>query len=389
MPPETPAAATMPPTPPPPYAEDCHWMRRALVLARRGRPTHPNPLVGAVLVRDGQRIAEGWHNGVGTPHAEAAAFAAAGAGAACGATIYVTLEPCVHPVNRDGTPRTSCVARCLEAGVARVVCAMTDPDERVAGQGIAALREAGVEVTVGVEEPAARALNAAYIKHRETGLPYIIHKAAMTLDGKIAAPGGDAKWITGEPARAWAHRRLRHEADAILVGVGTVLADDPELTTRLPRGNGRDPLRVLLDSRLRTPPGARVVRPGTLILGAAGQADAARRAALETAGAEVVLLPPDEAGRVEASAAARLLAERGKLSVLLEGGGEVAASFWQAKLIDKIVFFVAPKVIGGRDAESPVEGAGLSRSMADAAQVGTLTVKRLGEDIVLEGEVKR
>lgn len=366
---------------------DARLMRRALVLARRAR-THPNPMVGAVIVKEERIIGEGWHQGVGTPHAEAAAFTAAGE-AARGATIYVTLEPCSHTHNGDGSPRISCASRCLSAGVSRVVVAMVDPDERVSGRGIALLKDAGVAVSVGLEEKTARALNAAYIKHRTTGYPYITHKAAMTLDGKIAAVGGDSRWITGERARAWSHRHLRHRADAIVVGVGTVLADDPSLTTRLPGGNGQDPLRVILDSRLKTPRTAQVARAGTLFIAAMGKAESERIAALQETGAEVMELPEVLDGYIDLDTIARLLAERGIYNILLEGGGELASAFWQAKLVDKAVFFIAPKVIGGREAKSPVEGAGLSRSMADAVTLGRLTVRRFGQDIALEGEVTR
>ncbi len=370
-------------------ADDIRYMRRALRLARRGR-THPNPMVGAVLVKNGQVVGEGFHLRKGEPHAETAAFAAAAAAsgeAARGATLYVTLEPCSF----TGGGRTPCTARCVAAGVARVVGAMTDPDARVSGQGFAQLRAAGVAVTVGVEEAAARAMNRAYIKHRQTGLPYIVHKAAMTLDGKIATETGSSKWVTGEAARSYVHR-LRDRADAIVVGVGTVLADDPELTARLPRGNGHDPLRVIIDSRLRTPPESRAVRvskvpsAGTLVVTVDG-ADKTKRARLEAAGAEVVTLPANGTGQVDAAAAARLLAERGALSVLLEGGGELAASFWEAGLVDKALFFIAPKIIGGRAAKTPVEGAGRT-AMSKAIELASLKFRRFGPDVALEGEVK-
>jgi diaminohydroxyphosphoribosylaminopyrimidine deaminase/5-amino-6-(5-phosphoribosylamino)uracil reductase len=266
---------------------------------------------------------------------------------------------------------------------------MVDPDERVSGRGIAELRDVGVAVSVSLEETTARALNAAYIKHRTTGYPYIIHKAAMTLDGKIAAAGGDSRWITGERARAWAHRQLRHRADAILVGVGTVLADDPSLTTRLPRGNGQDPFRVIIDRELKTPRTAKVARAGTLFIAAKGKAEKERITALQETGAEVMELPELSNGYIDLETVARLLAERGMYTILLEGGGELASAFWQANLIDKAVFFIAPKVIGGREAKTPVEGAGLSRSMADAVTLGRLTIRRFGQDIALEGEVTR
>jgi len=369
--------------------KDARFMDRALQLAQRGR-THPNPMVGAIVVRDGQIVGEGFHPRRGEAHAEAFAFADAGE-AARGATLYVTLEPCSHT---DGG-RTPCVARCLRAGVARVVGAMTDPDGRVSGRGFAQLRAAGVEVVDGVREAAARRLNRAYVKHRTTGLPYVTHKAAMTLDGKIAASGGDSKWITGEPARRYVHRHLRHRADALVVGIGTVLADDPTLTTRLPRGNGHDPLRVLIDSGLRTPPGAAAVRAaatspaGTLIVGSQGRAGAAaRRACLEAAGAEVVLVPPDVQGRADVRAVARLLAERGALDVLLEGGSELAASFWEGGLVDNALFFIAPKIVGGRAAPTPLAGTGIATVMADAVCLERLNVRRFGQDIALEGEVQ-
>ena len=365
--------------------DDASHMRRALRLALRGR-THPNPRVGAVVVNDGRVVGEGFHPRRGEPHAEAFAFADAGE-AARGATLYVTLEPCSF----TGGGRTPCSRRCLDAGVARVVVAHVDPDPRVSGQGIAQLRERGVEVLVGVEEARARAMNAPYIKHRTTGLPYVTHKAAMTLDGKIATTTGDSKWVTGEAARARVHR-LRDQADAILVGLGTARADDPALTTRLPAGNGHDPLRVILDSGLRLAPESAVVQvartsaAGTLVVGAEG-ADRERRARLEAAGAEVALLPPDRNGRVDVTALARHLAERGALSVVLEGGGEVAGSFWEAGLVDRVLFFIAPRIVGGRAAKTPVEGAGRA-AMADAIRIGRLRVRRFGPDVALEGEVE-
>lgn len=360
--------------------DDLHWMRRALALAARGR-THPNPRVGAVVVKEGVAIGEGWHRGVGTPHAEAMALAAAG-GAARGAALYVTLEPCFHTFREDGTPRFPCARRCLEAGIVRLVCAMEDPDPRVAGRGFGQIRAAGVATTVGLLEARAQELNRAYTKHRTRGLPYVLHKAAMTLDGKIATAAGDARWVSGAAARAAVHR-LRNQADAVLVGVGTVLADDPELTTRLLRGRGRDPVRVLFDSRLRTPPGARVMRPGTLVFAAEG----ATNPALAASGAEILCVPPDAEGRVDVRMAARRLAERGLLSCLLESGGALAAAFYAAGLVDRTLFFVAPKLIGGADAPTPVEGPGLAPRMAEALRLTKLRVRRYGEDVALEAEV--
>lgn len=364
--------------------DDAAFLRRALTLAGRGR-THPNPRVGAVLVRDGVVVGEGWHRGLGTPHAEAMAFAAAG-DAARGATLYVTLEPCSHERRADGSVREPCARRCLEAGVARVVCAMEDPDRQVSGGGFARLRAAGVALEVGLYAERARELNRAYVKHRATGLPFVLHKAAMTLDGKIAAVGGDARWVSGERSRAAVHR-LRARVDAVAVGVGTVLADDPSLSVRLPRGNAPDPLRVVLDSRLRTPPGARVSGPGTVVLTTEAAAETAARAVLEARGVRVVGLPADGSGRVDARAAALWLASEGLLEVLLESGGALAAAFHGAGLVDAVWFFVAPKLIGGASAPTPVDGAGLSDRMAGALRLTKMRVRRYGEDVSLEARV--
>lgn len=367
---------------------DIRFMRRALTLAARGKHTHPNPKVGAVIVKGGVIIGEGWHKGVGTPHAEAMAFTSVEPGRqkTQGATVYTTLEPCFPTERLDGTPRIPCVARCLKAGVSRVVSAMIDPDARVNGKSFAQLAAAGVAVTIGVEEAKARALNLPFIRHRETGLPYITHKTAMTLDGKIAAVGGDSQWVTGEAARGYAHR-LRDRADAIIVGIGTLLQDDPQLTTRLRGGrNGHDPIRVIIDSRLRTPTTARAARAGTLIL-TTDAADAARKSELESCGVEVISLPMDDAKRVDVTAAAQFLAGRGLLDILLESGGALAAAFWGARLVNYALFFVAPKIIGGADAATPIDGEGIARRMEEAVQLDRLRLRRFGADIALEGEV--
>ena len=362
------------------------FMRRALLLARRNLHTHPNPRVGAVVVQNGQIVGEGWHNGPGTPHAEAMAFAQAGE-LARGATIYVTLEPCSHTHNPDGSPRVPCAQRCLKAGVSRVIGAMVDPDTRVSGRGFAQLKAAGVLVEIGVLEAEARVLNEAFIRHRTTGLPFITHKAALTLDGKIAAPGGDSKWITGEKSRAYVHRHLRNESDALIVGVKTVLSDNPQLTTRLPAGNAHHPLRVVIDSRLQTPSDFQVAAPNTLFVGAKGLASDNDAERLRQTGADVLLLPPDETGRVSVVALAEHLAHIGALSVLLESGGTLAASFWQAGLISRAVYFFAPKIIGGTSAPTAIDGPGLSEAMAGAQQMGKITVRRFGSDVALIADV--
>ncbi len=366
-------------------------MRRALLLARRNLRTHPNPRVGAVVVKGGEIVGEGWHNGPGTPHAEAAAFAQAG-DRARGATIYVTLEPCSHTHNPDGSPRVPCAQRCLDAGVSRVVGAMVDPDTRTSGRGFELLRHSGVAVTIGVEEDAARSLNEAFIRHRLTGLPFITHKAALTLDGKIATATGDSKWITGEASRAFVHEHLRHEADAIVAGVGTVLADNPQFTVRTgkrAKGNAKPPLRVLIDSSLRTPQGFHAVGPNSLFIGAEGVASSSDADRLRETGAEVVLLPIGDAEnnrRVSVRAVAELLASRGLLSVLLESGGALAASFWQASLVNRAVFFYAPKIVGGANAPTAVDGPGIME-MANAHNLGTLKMRQFGSDIAIFADV--
>lgn len=367
-------------------------MRRALSLARRGTFTHPNPRVGAVIVRSDAAVGEGWHDGVGTPHAETVALARAGE-AARGATLYVTLEPCSHRRRADGSPRVPCTNRVIDAGIARVVCAMEDPDTQVAGQGFARLRDAGVAVVVGVCEAEARALNHPYIKHRTTGLPYILHKAAMTLDGKTATAAGSSRWISGEESRAYVHRALRATVDAVVVGIGTVLADDPSLTTRLTaksaKRNAHQPLRVIVDSTLRTPPSAQVAAPGTVIYTTVYTTDqgAERAAALTDTGAVVIALPAGADGRVEVEAAMRDLAGRGALNILLEAGAELAAAFYAAHLVDAALFFVAPKLAGGRDAPTPIGGDGLARDMSRAYRTGAISVRRFGRDVALFADI--
>ena len=368
-------------------ANDARFLRRALTLAKRGKFTHPNPKVGAVIVRDGVIVSEGWHLGPGTPHAEAMAFSSAG-DAARGATIYVTLEPCAHTHNADGSPRVPCAARCIGAGVSRVVCAMQDPDPRTAGRGIESLQVAGVAVTVGVREAEARALNRPFIKHRETGLPYILHKAAMTLDGKIATVTGSSRWVTGGESRAFVHRALRNTVDAVIVGIGTVLTDDPSLTTRLAGGNAHAPLRVIIDSALRTPTAAKAVGPGTIVYANDDADTRARIAGLTDRGANVVLLPPGTDGRVDLTSAMRHLCDmRGALSLLLEAGAELAAGFYGARLVDAALVFVAPKLVGGRGAPTPIGGDGLTKDMNRALRAGTITVRRFGADIALHADV--
>lgn len=318
---------------------DERYMKMALSLARKGEGgTSPNPMVGAVLVKEGRVIGAGWYAGPGTPHAERASIEEAGSETR-GATLFVTLEPCTH---HGRTP--PCTEAVLESGVTRVVAAMEDPDPRVAGAGLRTLEEAGIEVTVGSLRSEATRLNEAYVTHRTEARPFVIHKSAITLDGKVAAADGSSKWITSEEARRDVHL-LRGRCDAVCVGIGSVLRDDPSLTVRVPH-KGREPMRVIVDSGARTPNNARVLSDlaPTLIYTVRGS-DEDRVLRLKKAGADVSVVE-EEAGRVSIKAMLEDLARRGVLSLLLEGGPTLAGAFAVANLIDKYIFYIAPKLLG-------------------------------------------
>ncbi|MDO8684282.1 MAG: bifunctional diaminohydroxyphosphoribosylaminopyrimidine deaminase/5-amino-6-(5-phosphoribosylamino)uracil reductase RibD [Armatimonadota bacterium] len=349
-------------------------MRLALKLARRGR-TSPNPMVGAVVVKDGEVVGRGYHPKAGMPHAEVYALEQAGAKAK-GATLYVTLEPCSH---FGRTP--PCADAVIKSGVKRVVAAMADPNPKVAGHGLDALQKAGIDVTVGMLENEARRLNEAYIKFITTGFPFVTLKMAMTLDGKIAAHTGDSKWISGEKARLMVHR-MRSNADAVVVGAGTVLMDNPLLTAR--GGNiDRQPARVVVDELARLPANAQVLNNsgGQVIIATTRLADKAKLRKLEAAGARILVLEEQD-GLVDMAALSKSLAEMGLTNVLLEGGGELSASALAAKLVDKVVMFIAPKIIGGRSAKSPVEGAGAAK-IAEALRLVDMKTRKCGEDIMV------
>jgi diaminohydroxyphosphoribosylaminopyrimidine deaminase/5-amino-6-(5-phosphoribosylamino)uracil reductase len=350
---------------------DLHWSARACELALRADyGTSPNPMVGAVIVDSAGSVAgEGFHHGAGQPHAEQEAVTVAG-DQAIGGTLYVNLEPCA-------THRTpSCSDAIIEAGVKRVVISMLDPDERVRGAGIAKLRAAGIETVVGIHEDRALRLNEFYVKHRLTGRPFVSAKFAMSLDGKIATRTGESRWITSDEARAHGHR-LRHIHDAILVGVNTVIVDDPELTTRMEGVDGRQPLRVILDSHLRLRMSSRVVGPNTLI---------ATTRVGRMGAAEVVKFPTTEDGQVSLQALLDELGKRGILSVLVEGGSTVHGSFISQGLVDKVYAYLAPRLIGGREAPGPVGGEGVER-LAEAVQLRELDTTRLGDDLLVTGYV--
>ncbi len=364
-------------------SSDAFWMRRALQLARKRLGwTSPNPPVGAVLVKEGHLIAEGLHEGAGKPHAEAVALANAGEQAK-GATLYVTLEPCDH---YGRTP--PCTQAIIAAGIRRVVVGTIDPNPIVKGKGVARLQEAGIEVTVGVLEEEAKALIAPFAKFITQRLPFVTLKLAMSVDGKIATRTGQSQWLTGELARRYAHR-LRHEHDAVMVGVGTVLTDNPQLTVRLIRGRVKQPVRVVVDSFARTPPTAAVIHsaPSPCIIAVTEQAPFDRVKKLEEVGATVWRLPADSKGQVELLALLRRLAEHEIVSVLVEGGSELAGSFVAQRLIDQLVLFVAPLVLGGRGAVPAIGGEGVA-TLQEALRLQNLRWHRVGDDWVLTAKVE-
>jgi diaminohydroxyphosphoribosylaminopyrimidine deaminase / 5-amino-6-(5-phosphoribosylamino)uracil reductase len=358
---------------------DAGWMARAVALAEGGRgAASPNPMVGAVLVLDGRVVGEGFHRAAGEPHAEAAALAAAGPLAA-GATCYVTLEPCAH---HGRTP--PCVDALLRAQVARVVAALEDPDPRVEGAGLARLRAAGVAVTVGVGAEPAAEQNAAYLTHRRLGRPRVTLKAAASLDGKVAAPDGSSQWITGPAARADAHR-LRAEADAVAVGAGTARADDPRLTARPPGQIARQPLRVLVDAAGRVGADGHLFdEAAPTMVATTAAADAGAVDAWKRAGAEVLVCPEapwGEGGRgVDLAELAAALGRRGVLELLVEGGPRLHASFWAAGLADRLVWYLAPLVIGGDGAPGLLRGGGAA-TLAAAKPLRIASVDRLDADL--------
>ena len=358
-------------------------MAMAVEQARRGvGRTSPNPPVGCVLVRDGQVLATGYHHRAGEDHAEVDALRKLGFQAE-GATAYVTLEPCNH------TGRTGpCTEALIAAGVGRVVVGVRDPNPRVAGQGLERLRAAGLLVDDGVLGPECEALVRPFARWARDGLPYLTLKQAATLDGAIADATGVRRLVTGPAAHERVHQ-MRDVSDAILVGVGTVLADDPLLNVRLPRG-GRDPLRVVVDRALRTPPSARMLHSGsgagTLLL-TASDPDGERGRALRDAGAEVVAVPEGEGG-VDLEAALREVAARGCVSVLCEAGPRLGAGLLRARLVDAVAWFYSPRILGDPSAPRLLGPLGV-RDLDHALRLHDVRLTRLGEDFLVEGTLVR
>lgn len=354
------------------------WM--VLDLARKGRGlTNPNPMVGAVVVKNGEVISTGYHGYAGGPHAEHIALQKAGEKAK-DATLYANLEPCCH---QGKTP--PCVEIIRDAGITKVVVAMLDPNPLVNGKGIKWLREKGIKVKVGVLEDKARHLNEVFIKYITTRRPFVIVKAAMSFDGKIATREGDSRWITGKKSRQMAHR-LRSRADAIIVGINTVIKDNPVLTTRLTDKEGKDANRIILDSGARLPLDAKVINPSSkasTIVVATEAAPPERCEALRERGVEVLIFP-SERGKVSLEALMVELGKRRFSSLLVEGGGAVNYSFLEENLIDKIYLFLAPIIFGGLTAPTPFAGEGIDM-LKKAWMVSNLELKQYDEDLLLIG----
>ncbi|MEW6218615.1 MAG: bifunctional diaminohydroxyphosphoribosylaminopyrimidine deaminase/5-amino-6-(5-phosphoribosylamino)uracil reductase RibD [Thermodesulfobacteriota bacterium] len=361
-----------------PEAADAAFMRLALAEARKGLGrTAPNPAVGAVVVAGGQVVGRGFHRRAGTPHAEVHALAAAGARAR-GATLYVTLEPCHH------TGRTPpCTGAVLAAGIRRLVVGAQDPNPTVIGGGAAFLAKQGIEVVSGVLAGPCQELIAPFAKHVATGLPWVVLKAGMTLDGRIATACGHSQWITGERARREVHR-LRDRLDAVLVGIGTALADDPQLTCRLPRG--RDPLRVVLDSQARLPATCRMLTQGSAAatwLFCGPEAPEERRVALAQAGCRVVTVPRTAGGGLDLASVLGELGRAGITSLLVEGGSRVHGAFLAAGLADRCLFFVAPRLLGGDGL--PVVAGFAARRVEDGLALRDVTIRHCGADFLVSG----
>jgi diaminohydroxyphosphoribosylaminopyrimidine deaminase/5-amino-6-(5-phosphoribosylamino)uracil reductase len=363
------------------------FMKRALTLAARARGmTSPNPMVGAVIVRDGKVIAEDFHKRPGALHAEALALQQA-QGNAQNATLYVTLEPCCHKDKR--TP--PCTGIIIESGIKRVFVAMEDPNPKVAGKGIAELRKHGIAVAVGIMEKRAKELNESYIKFITTGMPFVTLKVAMTLDGKIATPEGQSKWITGERARKIVHE-MRSGVDALLTAIGTVKADDPSFTARPGRTRKvkdqqtQGPRRIIIDSELETPPDYKVcsVPPETMLVTRkmTGNAAVQQRAGILTSKGVKIL--EYEGERVDLKWLMKKLGDDGVTSVMIEGGASINASALNDGIVDKVVFFIAPKIIGNKDSV-PAVGGHLLRKLEDAFRLHDLHVRMVGADVMVEG----
>jgi len=362
--------------------DDQYFMQMALDLAIKGEGfTSPNPMVGAVVVKDGRMVGSGYHQMVGGPHAEVNAIDAAGK-LAEGATLYVTLEPCNH------TGRTPpCTRKIVEAGIKRVVVGMIDPNMNVAGGGAQYLEQQGIRITTGVCREQSRKLIESFVKFVHTRRPFVIAKCAATLDGRIATRSGDSKWVTGEKSRQFVHR-LRHAVDGILVGINTVRTDNPSLTTRLPDGQGKDPVRIVLDTHLAISPAARLLRQKSaadtiLVVGEGVTLN--KQAAFEKDGIRVIQSKLKN-GLIDMDALMDRLGAMGLTSLLIEGGSRVLSSAFSAGIVDKVLFFYAPKILGGDDGIPICSGPG-PELMSQSIPVNQITIRRFDDDVMVEGYI--
>jgi len=357
-----------------------YYMGRTFELAKKGwGRTNPNPMVGAVIVKDDRVIAEGFHEAIGCAHAEVSAFNNAVEDVA-GSTMYVNLEPCSH---YGKTP--PCAKAIIEKKIKKVIVAMIDPNPKVSGRGVQMLRDAGIEVEVGILEEEARKLNEIFINYVTKNKPFVILKTAMTLDGKIASSTGDSKWVTSQESRTHVHV-LRDRVSAIMVGINTVIKDNPMLTARLEQKDGKDPIRVIVDSKGIIPMDSKVLSKDSkagVILATTSRIQEDKEKQLIDNGVRVIKAEGKD-GRVDLQ---KLMQELYKLeidSVLLEGGGTLNAAALESGIVDKVMFFIAPKILGGKDAITPVEGKGI-QSMSEALKVKNVSFSKFGEDILLEG----
>ena len=360
------------------------YMQRALELATRGRGfTNPNPLVGAIIVKEGRIIGEGYHQYLGGPHAEIHALQNATEDVS-GSTLYVTLEPCSH---YGRTP--PCAEAIIKNKIAKVVIAMTDPNPLVSGKGIQLLQRQGIQVVTNVLKAEAMKVNEIFIKYIKTKEPFCILKTAMTMDGKIATVNGESKWITGEPSRNLVHQ-LRHQVSSIMVGIGTILNDDPSLTTRLEDGKGIDPIRIVVDSKARIPLNAKVLNiesDAKTIIITTEEADPIKLEALKKKGAQI-LITPSKDNMVDLCVLNKQLGQMGIDSLLLEGGSELNFSAINSSIVDKVITFIAPKIIGGRASKTPIGGIGIG-DLSKAYTLEQVNVSKVGEDIMIEAYPRR
>lgn len=359
-------------------------MKRAIELAKKGQGwTRPNPLVGAVIIKDGKIIGEGYHEYYGKAHAEVNAFLNATEDVT-GATMYVTLEPCSH---FGKTP--PCANLIVKKKISKVIVGLLDPNPLVSGNGIKLLKDHGIEVVSGFLEDECCKLNEIFLKYITTKKPFVILKTAMTLDGKIATYTGDSKWITNEKSRAFVHE-IRHHVMGIMVGIDTVLMDNPKLTTRLNIGKGKDPIRIIVDSKARLPLNAQVINPKSMartIVATTDLANPNKLKALEEIGVEIIIIPTKD-NKVDLQRLMDELGKKGIDSILLEGGSTLNFSTLQAGIVDKVYQFIAPKIVGGSIAKSPVGGEGVKK-ITNAFELQSISIERFDEDIMIVGYLRK